>query len=391
MILLARGRFGATATRVMEPLRVHGPMARETIAARSGLSLATVARTVATLQGERLVRERPDLVEPGTVGRPRVPVEIDPDHFAVLGVHVGRKATTVSLVDLAGRPAAHVRVATPAGSRTRGSAVSPVAVDALVATVSKAAAGLVARHSHRTLLSAGVVAPWFDLGLAQEDVRRRVELATGLETAAADHVAAVAAAEYLAREEALSGCTMYLYARDTAGFALANDLPRRTEISRVGRLSHFPTGSDALCRCGATGCLEATISDEAVAAQARVLGVIGSGDIDALRAAAYGGNGRAHNLLADRARVLGRTAAVVRDMVDPDRVVLVGQAFTGYPPVLDDVVAALHDRSVLGPVDVSFTRFGAGVQAAAAGAVALVPVYEDPLALVRADGAVANL
>ena len=29
MILLARGRFGATATRVMEPLRVHGPITRE--------------------------------------------------------------------------------------------------------------------------------------------------------------------------------------------------------------------------------------------------------------------------------------------------------------------------------------------------------------------------
>ena len=65
-------------------------------------------------------------------------------------------------------------------------------------------------------------------------------------------------------------------------------------------------------------------------------------------------------------------------MVDPDRVVLVGQAFTGYPPVLEDVVAALHERSVLGPVDVSFTRFGAGVQAAAAGAVALGPGLRGP-------------
>ena len=176
MILLARGRFGATATRVLEPLRVHGPMAREAIAEASGLSLATVARTVAALSAERLVQERPDLAEPGTVGRPRVPLEIDPDHFAVLGVHVGRKATTVSLVDLAGRPAAHVRVATPSGSRSRTAAVTPVEVDALVATISKAAAGLVARHSHRTLLSAGVVAPWLDLGLAQEDVRRRLEV-----------------------------------------------------------------------------------------------------------------------------------------------------------------------------------------------------------------------
>lgn len=378
MILLARGRFGPTATRVMEPLRVHGPLPREQVAQQSGLSVATVARTVAVLVEEGLVRERPDLVEPGAVGRPRVPVEVDPVHYSSLGVHVGRLATTVALVDLTGRPVAQLRLPTPVGA----CGATP---DDVVGAVSRSAAELVRRHPRRTVLSAGIVAPWFDVGLPMEETRRRLELATGLPVAAGDHVAAVAAAEYVARGTHLPGCTMYVYARDTAGFALANEQELRTEISRVGRLAHFPTGSDTPCHCGATGCLEATASDEALARRAFDQGVVTEPDIDAVRVAARRGDLAAHGLLLDRAAVLGRTAAIVRDMVAPDRVVLVGQAFTGYPQGMDAVREALLRTTTLGLVDISFTRFGAGVQAAASGAVALGPVYEDPLGLVRGD------
>jgi hypothetical protein len=53
--------------------------------------------------------------------------------------------------------------------------------------------------------------------------------------------------------------------------------------------------------------------------------------------------------------------------------------------VLDDVHAAFRERTALGPIGISFTRFGAGVQAVAAGAVALGPVFENPLGIVGSD------
>ncbi|MFC6341907.1 hypothetical protein ACFP8W_07965, partial [Nocardioides hankookensis] len=93
-------------------------------------------------------------------------------------------------------------------------------------------------------------------------------------------------------------------------------------------------------------------------------------------------------------RLLGRVAATVRDMVDPDRLILVGQAFTGFPPLLDEVVASFAETTRLPELTPSFTRFGAGIQAVAAGTVALGPVYDDPLAAVprqareRCQGAV---
>ena len=72
-------------------------------------------------------------------------------------------------------------------------------------------------------------------------------------------------------------------------------------------------------------------------------------------------------------------------MVAPDRVVLVGQAFTGYPQGLEAALDAFREATTLGDVEITVTRFGAGIQAAAAGAVALGPVFADPLAVVRGD------
>ena len=183
----------------------------------------------------------------------------------------------------------------------------------------------------------------------------------------------------MAKRRDADGCTAYVYVRDTAGFALANDVPDRTEMSRVAALTHFPTRSPLLCGCGRAGCFVAVASDHALG-PARPRDRRGGTPRD--RGAARRRPRRqcaAHPLLCERARVLGSTAAVVRDMVAPDRVVLVGQAFTGYPPALDEVAAAFRDATTLPSIELSFTRFGAGVQAVAAGTVALGPVYEDPL------------
>jgi predicted NBD/HSP70 family sugar kinase len=371
MLVLERGRSGSGSARVLEQVRRAGTVTREELARRTGLSSATVARTVAALVEECLVRERPDLVPEGLIGRPSPPVEVDSQRHVVLGVHIGKRTTTVALVDLTGRLVRQARSATPASG--------PADV---VARVVQRATALLSESPDRSVLSAGVVAPWGDVGLDQDDLTRRLEAATGLSVATAHHVAAVVAAEYLARRQGAGGCTAYLYARDTAGFALATDHTDRTEISRVSALAHFPTRSDIMCTCGATGCLEAVASNHALARRAYGDGLVDRPDIDALHAAAAAGSRRVHDLLCERARVLGRTAAVLSDMVAPDRVVLVGQAFTGYPPALDEVVAAFGSATVLPPVDVSFTRFGTGVQAVAAGTVALGPVYEDPLRIV---------
>src|SRR6185437_10747625 len=106
---------------------------------------------------------------------------------------------------------------------------------------------------------------------------------------------------------------------------------------------------------------------------------------DLLRVA-RAGNQQARELLAERARVLGEAVALLRDLLNPDELVVGGQAFTEYPEGMADVEAAFAARSVLSPRDVRVTAFGNRVQEAGAGIVSLGGFYADPLGAMRRSG-----
>ena len=168
---------------------------------------------------------------------------------------------------------------------------------------------------------------------------------------------------------------------------MANERPWGTEIARVGRLSHFPAGDHARCHCGHVGCLEALASDYAVAHAAVAAGAVDVPRVASVLDAAAAGNDAAHVVLSDRAELLGRVTAVVRDMVNADRIVLCGQGFTAYPPALDIVRNSFgHHTRTATPIDISFTRVSGEIQAVAAGTVALRRVYDDPVGAVDSIG-----
>ncbi len=371
MITVARGRFGSAAARVLEQARGGGAVSRDEIVSRSGLSPATVGRVVAQLVDSRVLRERPDLARPGVVGRPGVPVEVDPTHFVTVGIHIGRRTTTVALGDLTGRAITQEALAREPGE--------PPDLDRL----SRVAAGLLGGLPGRAPLSAGLVAPWHDLGIAPGGAARDLHRLTGLDVRTGDHVAAIAATEFFHRRHGAAGVTLYVYARNSVGFAVAVDKGTHTEVSRAGNLAHFPTGSGALCGCGRTGCFEASVTDHALAHAAHTAGLVTEPTVEAVYEAAS--TPGVNVLLVDRAQRLGQTAAVVRDMITPDRVVLLGQAFTGYPPVLEEITTAFVAATALPRVEVSFTRLGAGLQATTACTIALGAVYDEPLAVLPSE------
>lgn len=373
-LLVARDRLAAPHTQVLQELRGAGPSSRPELSRAISLSPATVGRAVTALLEVGLLTERPDLAATGITGRPGIPVEIDTSHYVVVAVHHGLAQSTVAVCDLLGQVLA---------SETKAHALATPGCEEDsfdAAEVASRAAALLRDLNHRTPLSAGLVAPWRDLGLDAGRCADALSEQLGLLVETADHVAAIAAAEFIHRRHGDAEVTTYLYARNSAGFVTAVDRGGRTEISRLSSLTHFPTGSNAHCPCGMTGCLAATASEQAVAERAHRLGIIATPRTEALQSAAFTGNAAALELLADRARVLGEVAAVVRDMVDPDRLILVGQAFTGHPAALPQVLEAFAARTQLPPLVPTFTRFGADVQAVAAGTAALAPVYENPLA-----------
>ena len=119
------------------------------------------------------------------------------------------------------------------------------------------------------------------------------------------------------------------------------------------------------------------------------LAIVAGGEIDLLRVA-RAGNRQARELLAERARVLGEAVALLRDLLNPDELVVGGQAFTEYPEGMEQVEAAFTARSVLAPRDIRVTVFGNRVQEAGAGIVSLGGLYADPLVAMRRAGALVS-
>lgn len=375
---------------VFAAIRQRGPVARDAIATLTGLSVATVNRQVSALLDAQLLRERPDLAVPGAIGRPRIPVEINHEPYLTLGVHVGARTTSIVAVDLFGRTLDAVETPTPGGSPT-----------AALAALADSARRYLARWHRRRPLWAGVatggvvdsaagVVDHPRLGWAQAPIGAALASALGVPVSVASHVDAMAGAELLLAgrppRRADRASNLYVYARETVGFALVIGGKVHTPASGPGTITGLPVHSELLA--GGCASLESTVSDEAVVAAARALGILPAAGPNSTiatlaRLARQGRDAGARELLAERARVLGGAVALLRDLLNPDDVVVGGQAFTEYPEGLPDVHAAFAEHSVLGSRDIRVTAFGNRVQEAGAGVVSLSSLYADPLGALR--------
>jgi predicted NBD/HSP70 family sugar kinase len=373
-----------------------GPVSRDNAARTTGLSIATVNRQVSALLAAGLLRERPDLTASGAVGRPRVPFEIDHDAYLTIGIHIGAAVTKIVAADLRGRILGGLAIATPQTGQ-----------EFATTTVARSAKAFLQRWHRRKALWAGVA------------IGGRVDPLTGvvdhpklewrgaqvgsvlgevleLPVSVAPHVEAMAGSELLlptgepkdqARLE--RGSSLYFYVRETAGVAVTLDGRVHTPSNGPGSIAHLPTGSDVECTCGRRGCLEVTVGDRSLHSRAVGRGIIpahngtaGSTIADLYRAAEAGSES-ARELLAERATILGHTVAMVRDMLNPDRVILGGQAFTGYRPAVAHVARAFNQGSTLPPTDIRISGFGGKVQEYAAVVTSLSVLYADPLAAAR--------
>ncbi|MGV0811424.1 ROK family protein [Mycolicibacterium boenickei] len=382
----------AAAASVFSAIRTRGPIARDAIAQVTQLSIATVNRQVTALLEAGILRERADLAVSGAIGRPRVPVEVNHEPYLTLGVHIGARSTSIVATDLFGRTLDVVETPTPSGSQS-----------AALATLASSARRYLSRWHRRRALWVGVAAGgvvdsatgYLDhprLGWADAPVGPVLAEALGLPVSVASHVDAMAGAELLlggrrSTPEAIGSqarTSLYVYARETVGYALSIDGRVHSPASGPGTIAGLPAQSELL---GGSGQLESTVSDEAVLNAARKLRIVPadgpSSTLPAVLRAARQGNEKAVELLADRARVLGEAVALLRDLLNPDDLVLGGQAFTEYPEGMPAVEEAVARRSVLGPRDIRLTAFGNRVQEASAGIVSLGGLYADPIGAMR--------
>ncbi len=376
------------AAAVLRVIRRGGLVLRDEIVKETQLSAATVNRQVTALIEAGLVRERADRAASGVVGRPRLPLEIDPDGPVALGIHIGFRVSTITMHDVAGKVVGAIQIPTPSSS-------DPTEVLSVVAT---SARRFLTRFENRTVLGAGIAIggrvdergvvldhprlKWSGVALGE-----RLSGAIGLPVTVAPHVEAMAAAElHLSPELESQGSTLYFYGRETVGVALALHGAVHAPKSGPHTIGHLPIRGAELLDPRRTGRLEDAVTDTAFveAAVAAGLDVQAAGDVHKL-AAAHPETPQgivAHALIAERGRLLGEAVALVADIFNPDRVILGGQAFTDFPGILPEVSRALKATSAEPGREVRVTGAAGRVQQQAAGAVALDGVYTDPLGAV---------
>lgn len=357
------------AASVLQAVRTGGPITRDQLVAATGLSAATVNRQLHALTRVGLTVERPDLVDPGSIGRPKNPLTTDRDKLCVAGMHIGAKRTLLAIADVGGRTLYSHAVSTPVGGGC-------AAIDELCSQLR----ALADRFGGRQLMWGGValggdvdahtgVVDHPVLGWHRIPVGQRLTEALGVPVSVCEHVQAMAAAELLLGYPGdRLGTGLFCYARETVGMAMTFDGTVRVPTRGAGTIAHLPVDAPLLRSTSSGSPLATTLQD-----------VIGS---SALQSAAQrrGQSPEDHELLDERARVLGQSLAMMRDVVNPDSIVVAGDAFAGHPRGLAPIQAAFDAAShTPWPLELTPSRFGLRVQEGAAIVVALSVLYADPI------------
>ncbi|GAA0592391.1 ROK family protein [Streptomyces crystallinus] len=373
-------RRRTSASAVLRSVLEHGPVARSGIARLTGLSPASVGEYCAQLGALGLTRESAVPRQSNGAGRPHIPVDLDTSRFVVAGVHVAVPYTTVALLDLRGRVVIERRLG-------HGDGTGP---DRVLARAADGLDALVAQARGRTPLGIGVAAGgWVDrdsgtivehglLGWRDVAVREVIGASTGLPVHVDGHARALVNAERLFGRARGSRSVLHLFVGNAVDAAFAtHDEVHHGPRSQAGAIAHLPLeGGTEPCDCGRTGCLQAELSERTLARRARESGVISTANPMHVVGAAAHGDPVAVRLLVERARMVGRAARLLLDVLNPDTVVVTEVGVMYREDCLRTLREAVgQDRGAL----VVPTSFPESVLAVAGGSVALDVLYRDPL------------
>jgi predicted NBD/HSP70 family sugar kinase len=317
-----------TGSAVLALLGTHGPMSRAAIARELGLSPAAVTQVVRRLLERRMVQ---DVAQgPSNGGRPgqliglvgsagrALGVKVAADHVAIVNARLDGQLLSSETVPFdATQPEALQRVAELLTARTS----TPPPDQPPLLGVGVAVPGIVARPEQGTV-DADVLG-WRDLA-----VGRHLRGVLGLPVVVENDVNALAVAEVLYGHGREVKDFLVLTIGRGIGLSIVTDgAVYRGGLGGAGEFGHFPIEDDGpACGCGRSGCLEARIGEAGLVGWARERGVLGPRQsFPALVAAADAGRPDARELFADAGRLLGRAIAGVANVLDPDRIVVLGE------------------------------------------------------------------
>jgi predicted NBD/HSP70 family sugar kinase len=380
-------RPGDSAGAVLRAILDHGPVARSSVARATHLSAASVSGVVTSLLDRGLVREVPEAAGPPGLGRPHVPLDVEPDGVAVIGAHIAVPRTTVALLDLRGRIIAQRQDLH--GPRDPGSV--------LAALVSRVGALREAYGTRREILGLGLATGgWVDaangtvvehpfLGWRHVPVGAVLAEASALPVHVDNNSRALLKAEQLFGDDVrrARGSAVHLFVGNVVDVAFAaGGVVHQGPRSTAGAVAHLPVeGCHEACVCGRIGCLQAAVSEQTLVRRAFAAGFIDRPDFRLLIDAALSGRPEAVALFDQRARLVGRAAGLLLDLFDPEVLIVVEAGAHRLPACLATMraeAAAWSSAGAEAANAIRATSFPGNVLAMAGGAIALDRVYAAP-------------
>lgn len=371
---------------ILNLIKSRGPLSRTDIARLSGLSLAAVSGITAGLIESGLVRETGEGESTG--GRRPVLLRLNPQAGYVVGVKLMEQAITSALTDLDAQ-VLHHRVtalktpdprlaagATLPTAAATGSSDSEWNIVGVLQTIIEAIEATIAESGveRRRVLGIGVgmagvvdgaagvcrYSPFFDW----RDVPMAKPIADhfGLPVYLENDVNTLTIAEqWFGYGHGIDHFVVVTVGRGIGAGIVVNGQFYRGAIGGAGEFGHITLTSDGPpCDCGKRGCLESLASDPAVVRQARAAIALGERtalaeveplDLEALVAAAEGGDDLARRLLAESGTWLGIGIAALVNILNPQLVIVGGEGVRAGEWRLEPMREAIHEHTFNGLAD----------------------------------------
>lgn len=386
-------------SRVLQIIQSQSPVSRAEIARLAGLPPPTVTSIVNHFMRAGLVREadlnRDDPDGSPALGRRPIGLELNERAAFTAGVKLRRDGMTVAVTDLAGRLEHH--------SDHRLSSHGPEEVLRQVAdAVQTAVSGC--GIDAETVLGVGIGMPGHIdhalgvcrysplLGWDTVEVARILEEHCTWRVYVDNDVNMVTASQMaFGRGRGVDSALVVTIGQGVGlGMALRGEL-YRGRTGGAGEFGHTKVRSTLRCECGATGCLEAVVSEAGLVSQVSTLGRQVD-TVDQVVAMARAGDQEVGAILESAGAVLGESIGNLLNLFNPQLVIVTGEGVRIGDVLLAPMRRAI-DKAAFGviPSDATIVVEQLGDEAWAQGAASIVvhellrpPIYEssspDPLA-----------
>jgi predicted NBD/HSP70 family sugar kinase len=329
---------------LFEAVLTRGPLSRRDAARLTGLSAASVTKLVKPMISHGYLVE--NVREAGVPGRPQIPLQVDPARHHAVGIKLMDGEIVGVVADL------HAEV--QSAHRMKYLDTSPHGVLAAIEEMTSILLERSPVEQDRLLGigiglgghvngTTGVVVESPFLNWQNVPLRQLVADRMSLPVVIENDVNTLAVAEQWFG----AGSSFPTFALVTIGAGVGGALVLDGQLWRgvsgaAGELGHMVVDPDGpLCHCGKRGCLEAVVSDNAIAAAMSATAGRRITKVSQVVSAAHAGDPDARRVFTQAGVALGRAIAALLNLLNPPLVILSGEGITASDLFIDALRAEL--------------------------------------------------